>query len=202
MLIPAFYAYGRGIEETRYLYIIFPILCIISSLSIEKISQKIKKEKIIMGIIISGIIILSLIFLEYKQIDYQYEKESYLIANYIEKNVGGINYWSQWKYIPVSEIANNWPVIPIPKENNYDQPVKVKRSDPNGYTTLIDYIEDNNSKGLTHLVVDGNQHPEFLNNIFHNEDIPYLIKKYDSRNDGYNYHVKVFEIDYELLPKK
>jgi hypothetical protein len=202
MLIPAFYAYGRGIEETRYLYVIFPILCIISSLSIEKISQKIKKEKIIIIIIIFGILISSLIFLDYKKIDYQYEKESYLIANHIEKNVGGINHWSQWKYIPVSEIKNNWPVIPIPKENNYDQPVKVKRSDPNGYTTLIDYIEDNNSKGLTHLVVDGNQYPEFLNTIFHNEDIPYLIKKYDSRNDGYNYHVKVFEIDYELLPKK
>jgi len=42
----------------------------------------------------------------------------------------------------------------------------------------------------------------FLNTIFHNEDIPYLIKKYDSRNDGYNYHVKVFEINYKLLPKK
>jgi hypothetical protein len=202
MLIPAFYAYSRGIEETRYLYIIFPILCIISSLSIEKMSKKIKKEKMIMLIIVSGILISSLIFLDYKKVDYQYEKESYLIANHIENNVGGINHWSQWKYIPVSEIANNWPVIPIPIENNYDQPVKVKRTDPNGYVTLIDYIEDNKNKGLTHLVVDGNQHPEFLNNIFHNEDIPYLIKKYDSKNDGHNYHVKVFEIDYELLPKK
>ena len=102
MLIPAFYAYARGIEETRYLYIIFPILCIISSLSIEKISKKIKKENIIIIIIIFGIIISSLIFLDYKNIDYQYEKESYLIANHIEKNVGGINHWSQWTYIPVS----------------------------------------------------------------------------------------------------
>ena len=202
MLIPAFYAYARGIEETRYLYIIFPILCIISSLSIEKMTKKIKKEKIIMVIIISGILISSLIFLDYKKVDYQYEKESYLIAKHIENNVGGINHWSQWKYIPVSEIANNWPVIPIPKENNYDQPVKVKRTDPNGYDTLIDYIEDNKNKGLTHLIVDGNQHPKFLNNIFHNEDMPYLIKKYDSRNDGYNYHVKLFEINYKLLPKK
>ena len=202
MLIPAFYAYARGIEETRYLYVIFPILCIISSLSIEKISKKIKKENIIIIIIIFGIIISSLIFLDYKKIDYQYEKESYLIANHIEKNVGGINHWSQWKYIPVSEIKNNWPIIPIPKENNYDQPVTVKRTDPTQYVTLIDYIEDSKNKGLTHLVVDGNQYPEFLNNIFHNEDIPYLIKKYDSRDDGYNYHVKVFEIDYRLLPKK
>jgi hypothetical protein len=201
MLIPAFYAYARGIEETRYLYIIFPILCIISSLSIEKMSKKIKKENIII-IIILGVLISSLIFLDYKKIDYQYEKESYLIANHIEKNVSGINHWSQWKYIPISEIANNWPVIPIPKENNYDQPVKVKRTDPKAYVTLIDYIEDSKNKGLTHLVVDGNQYPEFLNNIFHNEDIPYLIKKYDSRNDGYNYHVKVFEINYKLLPKK
>ena len=55
MLIPAFYAYGRGIEETRYLYMIFPILCILASLMIEKISKKFKKEKIIFIIIISAI---------------------------------------------------------------------------------------------------------------------------------------------------
>ena len=202
MLIPAFYAYGRGIEETRYLYIIFPILCIISSISIEKISQKIKKENLIIIIIISGILISSIIFLDYKKMDYQYEKESYLIAKYIENNVGGINHWNQWKYIPTSEIANNWPTIPIPKENNYDQPVKVKRIDPTGYSTLIDYIENSKTKGLTHLVVDGNQSPKFLNDVFYDENINYLIKKYDSKDEGYNYHVKVFEINYEILPKK
>jgi len=44
-------------------------------------------KKIIIAIIISGILISSLIFLDYKKADYQYEKESYLIANYIEKGI-------------------------------------------------------------------------------------------------------------------
>jgi hypothetical protein len=202
MLIPPFYAYARGIEETRYLYIIFPILCIISSLSIEKISKKIKQEKIIMVIIISGILVSSLIFLDYKKMDYQYEKESYLIANYIENNVDGINHWNQWKYIPSSEISNNWPKIPVPIENDHDQPVEVKRSDARGYEKLSDYITDNENNGLTHLVVDGKQQTKFLNDIFYNENIPYLIKQYDSKDKGYEYHVKVFEINYELFSKK
>ncbi len=202
MLIPAFYLYGRGIEETRYLYMIFPIFCLMSSLTIKKISNKFKRKNLIIILIIFSILISSLIFLDYKKIDYEYERESYLIANDIEKMADGINHWNQWKYIPVSEIKNNWPTIPLPKETNYNQEVEVERIDAKGYSTLISYIEDSKDKGLTHLVIDGKQQPEFLNEIFYNEKkFPYLIKEYDSRDKGYQYHVKVYKIDYEFLSK-
>ena len=57
---------------------------------------------------------------------------------------------------------------------------------------------------LSHLVVDGaSNRPTFLNDIFYHEDsFPFLIKVYDSKDDGYNYHVKIFRIDYEkFIPK-
>ncbi len=201
-LIPAFYAYGRGIEETRYLYIIFPILCLMSSLTIEKICKKFKKENLIIFLIILGILFSSLIFIEYKKVNYEYEKESYLIAKEIEKIADGINDWSQWKYIPVSEIANNWPTIPLPKETRYDQDIEMERIDAKGYHTLIDYIRDSKDKGLTHIVVDGKQYPEFLNDVFYNEkEFSYLIKEYDSQDKRYQYHVKVYKIDYKILSK-
>ena len=200
MLIPAFYLYGRGIEETRYLYIIFPIFCLMSSLAIKKISNKFKRENLIIILIISSILISSLIFLDYKKMDYEYERESYLIAKDIEKMAGGINHWSQWKYIPVSQIENNWPIIPLPKETSYNQSFEMKRADVKGYLTLINYIEDSKDKGITHIVVDGKQQQEFLNDIFYNEkEFPYLIKEYDSRDKGYQYHVKVYKIDYKIF---
>lgn len=203
MLIPAFYAYGRGIEETRYLYILFPIFCIMSSLAIRKIFEKFKRENLILVLIISGILISSITFLEYKKIDYQYEAESYLIAKEIDNIASGINHWQQWKYIPIAQIDNDWPNIPLPKETNYNQSFEMKRSDARNYQTLIEYLMDSKNKGLTHLVVDGKTQPEFLNYIFyHEEEFPYLIKKIDSIDREFEYKVKVFKIDYEKFLKK
>ncbi len=199
MLIPAFYAYGRGIEETRYLYIIFPILCIISSLTVRKISEKLKKENIIIVIVISGIIFSSIIFLDYKKIDYDHEIESYLIAKDITNIVGGINHYGfDSKYIHIAEIANNWPVIPLPpQEENYNQSFEIKKISPIEYSSLKDYIKNSSEKGLTHIVVKEKNDIEFFNDIFyHEEKYPYLIKEYDSLSNGFNIQINVYKIDY------
>jgi len=199
MLIPAFYLYGRGIEETRYLYIIFPILCLMSSLTIKKISNKFKKENLIIIIIISGILLSSLIFLDYNKIDYVHEKEAYLIAKDVVSIAGGINHYStESKYIHIAEISNDWPNIPLPKETNYDQSFNIKKISPNNFSTLVEYIENSKDKGLTHIATDGKQKLEFLNYVFYNEtEFSYLIKEYDSQKQGFQYQLKVFKIDYE-----
>jgi hypothetical protein len=200
MLIPAFYLYGRGIEETRYLYIIFPIFCLISSLTIKKISKKFKKENLIIVLIVSGIILSSLIFLDYKKADYEHEKESYLIAKDIVNIAGGINHYApESEYIHVAEIAKNWPTIPLPKETSYNQSFKIKKISPNNFSTLIEYIEDSKDKGLTHIITDGNQQARFLNEVFYNDKIPYLTKEYDSLEQGFQHHVKAYKIDYEKI---
>ncbi len=199
MLIPAFYLYGRDVEETRYLYIIFPILCLISILTIKKITKKLKKENLILILIIFGVLSSSIIFLDYKKIDYEHERESYLIAKDIISIAGGINHYSpESKYIHIAEISNNWPVIPLPKETNYNQSFTIKKISPDNYSTLVEYIEKSKEKGLTHIVTDGKQKLGFLNDVFYNEtEFSYLNKVYDSQKQGFQYHVKVYEIDYE-----
>ena len=202
MLIPAFYAYGRGIEETRYLYMIFPILCIISSLTIKKISEKFKKENLLLITIVIGIILSSVIFLDYKKIDYDHEIESYLIAKDITSIVGGINHYSPGgKYIHIAEIANSWPIIPLPsQEENYNQSWDIKKISPREYSSLKDYIKNSNEKGLTHIVIRERNDVEFFNDIFyHEEKYPYLIKKYDSLDHGFNLQIIMYEIDYKIF---
>ena len=58
-----------------------------------------------------------------------------------------------------------------------------------------------NDKQFSHLIADSmDNRPEFLKDLFENEDrYPYLIKEWDSKNDGFTYHVKIFKIDYNLF---
>ena len=70
-----------------------------------------------------------------------------------------------------------------------------------------DYLTLLKKQKLTHLILDGEHNtPLFTNEelasdlkyIFKNEeDYPFLIKEYDSKENGYKYHLKLFRIDYD-----
>ena len=204
LLIPAFYAYGRGIEETRYLYVLFPILCIFSSYTIMKLEKKIKLKGIMTIFLICGIIFASTAYLDHKKSDYNHEIESFLISKEIVKIADGINHFSpESKYIHAAEIAKKWPNIPLPDKIAYNQSFEIKKISPENYNSLIDYIQDSEKEGLTHLVVDQNKiKAKFLNQIFTNDkNYPYLIKEFDSLEQGYNYPLKVYKIDYKEFNK-
>ena len=68
---------------------------------------------------------------------------------------------------------------------------------------MEDYFVFAQKQGLTHLVLDNdNINNNFLKEIFQNEkQYPFLKKVYDSSEFGYNYHVKIFEINYNLFLK-
>ena len=69
----------------------------------------------------------------------------------------------------------------------------------NRHPALSEFISFDKNDGLTHVVVDNNPNrPEFLKDVFYNEEkFSYLTKIYDSSEQGYNYHLKIFRIDYE-----
>ena len=201
MSIPAFYAYSLSALDTRYLYVLFPMLCVISIFGLERYFEKIKNTKIISVLIIGGIILVSFVFLEYQKIDADYENDAFIVAQYVVKNTGGVNYYSPGsQYIKVAEVIKNWPELP---PHSYDGHFEVlmPRFSTNNYNSLQEFLIDSKDNGLTHLVIDNSStRPIFLKDVFNNEkNFPYLIKEYDSKDRGLNYHVKIFKIDYEKL---
>ena len=62
-----------------------------------------------------------------------------------------------------------------------------------------EFIGAGKNNSLTHIVADENPNrPEFLKDVFKNEEkFPYLTKVYDSSEHGFEYHLKIFRIDYE-----
>jgi hypothetical protein len=69
----------------------------------------------------------------------------------------------------------------------------------NRHPALSEFVSFDKNDGLTHVVVDNNPNrPEFLKDVFYNEEkFSYLTKIYDSSEHGYEYHLKIFRIDYE-----
>ena len=99
------------------------------------------------------------------------------------------------KYIRSAKIAglNEFPVL----RNSFDI-FSLKVISIHEKETLDEFLEYAKENNLEYLVIDDDgDGVEFLYEIFHNEtDFKFLEKIYDSQNDGYNYHVKFFRINY------
>jgi hypothetical protein len=203
--IPIFYAYSLSLLDTRYLYVLYPMLSVISIFTIEKVLQKNNYKNIILIILVSGILITSISFLEYKKIDAEHEKEAFEIAKYVVTHTTAVNFYSpESQYIKVAEVFRDWPSIPIhTSDGHFD--IKMPRVNANEYDNLNEFISNSENIVLSHLVIDTDSNmPNFLIDVFENEKkYPYLIKEYDSEEDSnLNYHVKIFEINYEEFNKR
>ena len=205
-LIPALYAFSRGISDTRYLFVIMPILAILSAYVLEIFSDKIRKPKIKIIIVIILIIIISLVFFQIKIPDYEYEIEAHLLSLKIYEIANGINasYYPEGSYLRVAQLADIiFPITSIEGKSN------IKFISSNGINNIEDYINYGSENGLTHLVIDQrfiddeDRTDNFLDDIFENEEkYFYLIKEFDSIDEGYSYHLKIFKIDFEKFMKK
>ena len=198
MLIPAFFSYAKGSEDVRYLFMIFPLLVLISLYALNK--WKIKKYNLIIVGIITVIILTSFFYLELKKVDYDHDSEVFLITKFIVSKTGVINGDSaDVKYRRAAEIIVNWPNLPPPISID-DSHLKrgLIRISTSGEKSLLEFIDSSKDKGLTHLAVDGREYqPEFLKDVFYyDERYPYLKMIYDSSELGIKYHVKIYEIDF------
>jgi len=199
MLIPAFYAYFIPALDTRYLYILLPMFSILAVLSIQKITINKPQTNLIIVIIISAIIFSSIIFYEYKKIDYDHEKESFEIIQKISPIIDGTNLlYPETSYFKTVKTLQQWP------ENPSNMKFDISTLSTNEYISIEEFIFNSKELGLSHIIIDNNLNREkFLTEIFFDETkYPYLKKIYDSKDDGYIYHVKVFEIDYDLFKKE
>ena len=196
--IPILYAYIVQAQDTRYLYVLYPIFCVISLFAIQRYISKLNKKNIILLLIIIGILISSIAFYEYKKIDYEKEKELYEIGKITTEITSGINsHPTESRYTTVAQIPNEWPFV------FHDDMYKIKIISTNGYENLENYILNSRNE-LTHIIVDDDPDiPEFLKDVYHNEEkYEYLEKVFDSKNEGYNHQMKIFEIDYQIFNSK
>ena len=197
MSLTPLYAYGRGIEETRYFYPLIPILILFSCQFFNYVSNKWNIKKITI-IVISISIIFSIIFLEYDKKDYEYEEEIYDVSFFIVRNAEGVNDY-QGGNLRTAALANSWPeLLPLNEGMKMSKPVKkIQSSD---YEDLKQFLEDNEKNSLTHLVIPINHKTPFLKEIFHNEvNYPFLNKVYDSEKNQFENKIKIFEINYKLF---
>ena len=86
----------------------------------------------------------------------------------------------------------------IEKELGDEVNRKILLLSTNNVNTIEDFLITNEEEKLKHIIIDNvAERPEFVKEVFTNEEkFPYLKKIYDSKADGYNYHLKIFEIDY------
>ncbi len=210
LLLPALYAYTVKAFDTRYLYFVYPIFCILSIYTIRTIFTKFNIQKSFLILLTAGIIVLSFVFLEIKQQDVTHAKESLALAFHVVNNTKIINqYLPESSYLPMVGMSNleNFPV-PSSEFN-----VQTKLSNCMNIhacdsivslntNTLDEFIQRGKEKGLTHLVIDDSENSlrrlSFLMNVYnHEENYPFLIKEFDSKNFGFQYHLKIFRIDYD-----
>jgi hypothetical protein len=191
------YAYGRGIEETRYLYPLIPILILFSCQFFNFISKKWNVKKITVLVIVISIS-LSIIFLEYDKEDYQYEEEIYDVSFFIVKNAESVNDYEGGN-LRTAAIKNSWPEL-LPMDERMRMNIPIKKIQSSDYEDLKQFLEDNEKNSLTHLVIPINHKTPFLKEIFHNEvNYPFLNKVYDSEKNQFENKIKIFEINYKLF---
>ena len=194
MLIPLIYASTRGMSEPRYLLTLFPILSVISVYTVKEITRKFNKTKLISVMFAAAILLTSIAYLDYNKTDYEYELDAYHVGLEVSKRTSVINdYYPEVKYVRIISNLGTFPILSSEIEQ------KVKLIEPHGYDSLNEFIDYGKNEGLTHIVADENEkRPQFLKDVFKNEEkFPYLTKIYDSIEQGYDYHLKIFRIDYE-----
>ena len=193
--LSSIFAYGREIQETRYVLVLLPIFALLSGYGFNYL-MKYGFKKIIL-ITVVAVVISSFIFTEYKSQDKQYESEMYDATLFLTNEAEGVNNYHSNKYVKVADLQNNWPEL-LPKGENGKMDLVTKKFKIEGFERPSEYIEFNKNKGLTHLLIKEGDKNGFFDDVFHNENkYPLLEKIVDSKDLGIKTKYKIFKINNE-----
>ncbi len=197
-LIPTIYPYSFA-SDSRWIFPLYPIFCVMSAYSIKYFLQKTNKPKSFTVLIFSIIIISSIFYLNWKDIDKEHEMELYNLSLEISNRASMVNvFYPESAYLNVVGLTKI-EKFPAP---SYEYLEKITESFWYDETSSItELIKNGKEQGLTHLVVDDNENrPQFIRNILISEEkFPYLVKEFDSLEQGYQYRLNIYKIDYSKI---
>ena len=206
------------VPERRFLLLLYPFLMIFSVIPIQRLVEygfstfefSQKQKNISLFSLVLLVLILSVIFTisQYDQPNVIYENEKLEVAQYMAKNLDGLVLdgngpaFEYVSYVLVNEPHGNFKEKNVNDSNKY-----LSKINPNFKRSYLyaDSIENlltvGSEKNLRYLVSnesDGFFH-KYVNDIYSNEEkYPYLIKIFDSKEQGMKFvKIKIFEIDYE-----
>ena len=199
MLLPAIYAYGRGIEEVRYVLVAIPLICILSIYWTNIISEKISRDKKIIVILVILVLISSVIFIEFNKRDSVLDRESYLISEKIIEITDVTNTFNKNGYIKTAVLTSNWPDLLEPDESGklIHMFHKILSED---FGDIEHLITESRKDGLQYVVIDENTRlfADFRKNP---SEYPYLDKVFDSDDYDFINHFRIYKINYTILIK-
>ena len=192
ILLPAFYGYSRGFEETRYVFVVLPILCIASLFLIQRIILNVKKQNVVILGLVILVIVSSIIYLDYRQPDNEHEKEAIQVAQFVHDLPGKINdYGHESYYVEVIELENvKFPIL--------SSDIELKSAVLLKGESINEILINAKEKNLSYLGI--TEKDKILSKIFYEENnYPFLKKIFDSDEFSFNFKIKIFEIDYSKI---
>jgi len=199
MLLPALYAYGRGIEEVRYALVAMPLICILSIYWTNIISEKISKDRKIIVVLIILVLISSIIFIEFNKRDSVLDKESYLISEKIVQITDVTNTFNKHGYVKTAVLTSNWPDLLEPNEKGklIHTFHKILSED---FDDIKHLITESRKDGLQYIVID--EDTKLFTDFHKNPSkYPYLDKVFDSDDYDFINHFRIYKINYSIFDK-
>ena len=200
--LPVAYAFGRGISEPRYLFVLFPIFCVISSFTLQKI-QDVTKSKVIIFIILSCVIFSTSLLVNESRENIMFEKNAFENAVIITSVANGINYYSQSKYIEAADLSDGWPDTPE-FDKGRAPGTKTNKFLTSEYDSLEKFIQEtrgydyeNQRNGLTHLIIDKHTEDKILRNITNNESKYDYLEKIELNLKNDIQELIIYKINFE-----
>ena len=199
MIIPALYAYGREIQEPRYLLVLIPIFSVVSAYGLSKF--QLFSKNLWMVIFVIGILLTSILFLWYIQ-DEQYiiKKETYYVSKVVTDIATGVNNYERAYLLKPAELDQKWPK-PLEVSNSGELKGEIithtKRIVFDDSPDLERFIQNSRSLGLSHLVVFENNQEMILDKVFvEPEKYPYLEIEFDSKEMNFMNKIRIYKINY------
>ena len=197
ILLPALFAYVRGIDEIRYVLVALPLFCIISVSWNKSISEKISKNWGVIIILMVLVLTSSIIFIEFEKRDSIHDRESFLVSQKIVELTNITNNFHQSGYIKTSVLISSWPVLPMAEQNGKLIHV-FQRIPTNNYHDLEEFIADSKKFDLRYLVIDKDD--KLFDDLRKNPaGYQYMNKIFDSNDFDFENHFMIYEINYKLF---